>query len=112
MCFSQAGMSLARTSLASAPWLLSHDHRFNYLFMSQTSLTHHYALYAELYKRKGDLSKAKEKLNKAIEIFRECGAEGWVGRCEKELALNLKIHISRFAAFLLMVTQTNLMRTD
>jgi class 3 adenylate cyclase/tetratricopeptide (TPR) repeat protein len=45
-----------------------------------------YALYAELLKRKGDQSKAKENLNKAIEILRECGADGWVEKYEKELA--------------------------
>jgi tetratricopeptide (TPR) repeat protein len=44
-----------------------------------------YALYAELFKRKGDLSQAKEKLSKAIEIFKECGADGWVEKYEKEL---------------------------
>ena len=37
-----------------------------------------YALYAELFKRKGDQSKAKENLNKTIEIIKECGADGWV----------------------------------
>ena len=44
-----------------------------------------YALYAELFKRKGDQSKAKEHLGKAIEIFKECGADGWVAKYEKEL---------------------------
>jgi len=42
-------------------------------------------LYAELLKRKGDQSKAKENLDKAIEILRECGADGWVEKAEKEL---------------------------
>ena len=37
-----------------------------------------YALYAKFFERKGDLAKAKETLNKAIEIFEECGADGWV----------------------------------
>ncbi|MFQ5484696.1 MAG: hypothetical protein ACE5DO_05095 [Desulfobacterales bacterium] len=46
-----------------------------------------YALYADLFKRKGDLPKAKENLNKAIEIFKECGADGWVEKYEKELAV-------------------------
>ena len=46
-----------------------------------------YTLYAEWHKRKRDLSKAKETLSKAIEIFKECGADGWVERYEKELAL-------------------------
>jgi hypothetical protein len=45
-----------------------------------------YALYAELFKRKGDLPKAKENLTKAINIFQECGADGWVEKYEKELA--------------------------
>ena len=46
-----------------------------------------YALYAEFFKRKGDQLKAKENLNKAIEILRECGADGWVEKYEKELAV-------------------------
>jgi len=45
-----------------------------------------YALYAELFKRKGDQSKAKENLTKAIEILKKCGADGWVKKAEKELA--------------------------
>jgi len=49
-------------------------------------LAQDYALYAEWFKRKGDPSKAKENLIKAIEIFKECGADGWVERYEKELA--------------------------
>jgi len=46
-----------------------------------------YALYAELFKRKGDRLKARENLGKAIEIFKECGADGWVEKYEKELAV-------------------------
>jgi tetratricopeptide (TPR) repeat protein len=45
-----------------------------------------HALYAELFQRIGDQSKAKENLNKSIEIFKECGADGWVEKYEKELA--------------------------
>jgi len=45
-----------------------------------------YALYAELFKRKGDQPKAKENLRKAIEIYKECGADGWMKKAEKELA--------------------------
>jgi len=44
-----------------------------------------YALYAELFKRKGDRLKAKENLGKAVEILKECGADGWVEKYEKEL---------------------------
>jgi tetratricopeptide (TPR) repeat protein len=46
-----------------------------------------YALYAEWFKRKGDRLKAQENLGKAIEILKECGADGWVSKYEKELAL-------------------------
>jgi len=45
-----------------------------------------YALYADLFKRKGDRLKARENLGKAIELFKECGADGWVEKYEKELA--------------------------
>jgi tetratricopeptide (TPR) repeat protein len=49
-------------------------------------LARDYALYAELFKRKEDLPKAKENLSKAVEILKECGADGWVEKYEKELA--------------------------
>jgi tetratricopeptide (TPR) repeat protein len=44
-----------------------------------------YALYAEVFKRRGDTLKAKENLTKAIDIYKECGADGWVEKAEKEL---------------------------
>jgi class 3 adenylate cyclase/tetratricopeptide (TPR) repeat protein len=50
------------------------------------SLGRDYAIYAELLVRKGDQSKAEVTLKKAIEIFKECGADGWVEKYEKELA--------------------------
>jgi tetratricopeptide (TPR) repeat protein len=45
-----------------------------------------YALFADLFKRKGNRLKAQESLNKAIEILKECGADGWVVKYEKELS--------------------------
>jgi len=53
---------------------------------TRLSLAMNFAQYAELCKRKGDLAMAKEKLSKAIEIFKECGADGWVKKYEEELA--------------------------
>jgi class 3 adenylate cyclase/tetratricopeptide (TPR) repeat protein len=50
------------------------------------SLARDYALYAELYKRQGDPANARENLSKAIKILKECGADGWVEKYEKELA--------------------------
>ncbi len=54
--------------------------------LAMWNLARDYALYADLFKRKGDLSKAQENVTKAIEIFEECGADGWVDKYEKELA--------------------------
>jgi len=51
------------------------------------SLGGDYVLYSELFKRKGNFPKAREKFGKAIEIFKECGADGWVSKYEKELAV-------------------------
>jgi tetratricopeptide (TPR) repeat protein len=45
-----------------------------------------YTLYAELFKRKRDRSKAQENLGKAMELFKECGADGWATKAGKELA--------------------------
>jgi tetratricopeptide (TPR) repeat protein len=45
-----------------------------------------YALYAEFFRRQGERAKAKENFGKAIDILRQCGADGWVEKYEKELA--------------------------
>jgi tetratricopeptide (TPR) repeat protein len=46
-----------------------------------------YARYAEFFKRKNDYSKAKENFAKAIDILKECGADGWVDKYETELSV-------------------------
>jgi hypothetical protein len=43
-----------------------------------------YVLSAEINARKGDPAKARLDMNKAIDIFKECGADGWVEIYEKE----------------------------
>jgi class 3 adenylate cyclase/tetratricopeptide (TPR) repeat protein len=45
-----------------------------------------HALYAGFFHRKDHRSKAKEHLRKAIEIFKECGADGWANKYEKQLS--------------------------
>ena len=45
-----------------------------------------HALYAELFKKKKDIDRARENLSIAIDIFRECGADGWVEKYKEELA--------------------------
>jgi tetratricopeptide (TPR) repeat protein len=46
-----------------------------------------YALYAELLKRKKNLTKARESLGQAVKIFEKCGADGWKRKVEEKLAL-------------------------
>ena len=48
-------------------------------------LAQDHACYAGWFRKKGDIQGAKEQLTKAIDIFRECGADGWVEKYEKEL---------------------------
>jgi tetratricopeptide (TPR) repeat protein len=50
------------------------------------NLARDHALYADWFKKKGDITQAKEQLTKAIDLFRECRADGWVERTEKALA--------------------------
>jgi len=45
-----------------------------------------YLLYADLFRQRGVGEKIRENLGKAIEIFKECGADGWVEKYGKELA--------------------------
>ncbi|MCX6001179.1 MAG: AAA family ATPase [Chloroflexi bacterium] len=45
-----------------------------------------YEVYAGLLKRKGDLAGAREKLSRAMEIYRECGAEGWLKKAQQDLS--------------------------
>lgn len=49
-------------------------------------LANDHALYTDWFKKKGDTSKAEEQLTKAIDLFWECGADGWVTLTEKALA--------------------------
>ena len=51
----------------------------------QFRLGQDYVIYAEVFQRKGDQSKARNNLSTAIEIFKQCGADGWVEKYEKQL---------------------------
>jgi predicted ATPase/class 3 adenylate cyclase len=50
-------------------------------------LAEDYVLYAKLLIRKGDHLDARKKMSKAIDIYKKCGADGWVEIYEKELVL-------------------------
>ena len=50
------------------------------------NLAHDYIVYSEYYQKRGQSIKAKEYMVKAIETFKECGADGWVEKYQKELS--------------------------
>lgn len=43
-------------------------------------------LYSQLFRQEGGTFKAKEQLRKAMETYKECGADGWVKKAEEEMA--------------------------
>ena len=45
-----------------------------------------HALYGDLFKHQEDMTMAQNEYVEAAEILRECGADGWVIKFEKELA--------------------------
>jgi len=53
---------------------------------SRFRLAQDHALYADWFKKKGDLLGAKEQLVRALDLFRKCGADGWVRKYEEEMA--------------------------
>jgi tetratricopeptide (TPR) repeat protein len=50
------------------------------------NLGRNYALYAELCSRRGDPDKAVTALKKAIDVFKDCGSDGFLKRAEGSLA--------------------------
>ena len=51
-------------------------------------LARDYTLRADLFKRKGDESGARESMKKASDIYEECGADGWVKKAERALEMH------------------------
>jgi class 3 adenylate cyclase/tetratricopeptide (TPR) repeat protein len=45
-----------------------------------------YTLYGEFFKKRGNPSRARECLEKSLEIFEECGADGWFRKAERALS--------------------------
>jgi tetratricopeptide (TPR) repeat protein len=45
-----------------------------------------YAIYADILHSKGDITRARNYLTKAIKMFKQCGADGWVAKIENQQA--------------------------
>jgi len=44
-----------------------------------------YSVYSTILRRKEEESQDQESLHRAIEIFKDCGADGWVKKYEEEM---------------------------
>jgi tetratricopeptide (TPR) repeat protein len=51
---------------------------------TQFELGRDYSVYSAILVRKGEEFQAQENLQRAMEIFRQCGADGWVKKYEEE----------------------------
>ena len=60
---------------------------FNTKYDTKWELARDHAIYSDWFKKKGDLSKAREQLTTAIGLFKKCGADGWVEKYGKELGV-------------------------
>jgi class 3 adenylate cyclase/tetratricopeptide (TPR) repeat protein len=58
-------------------------------------LARDYALLAEINQRRGEPIKANESMDKAIKIFKECGADGWVEKYTKDPAVQESVTPAR-----------------
>jgi tetratricopeptide (TPR) repeat protein len=79
-------MEIDRERISEAKdWIkeaITADRRNGTLF----ELAKDYLIYVKILKRMGNETQASEKLRKALEIFRDCGAKGWVEKYEKEFS--------------------------
>ena len=85
-CVGEIYLNIDDQHMAEAEVWIKRAMEVNTKYSTNWELARDYALYADWYKKKGDVSKAREQLTRAIDLFRECGADGWVERTEKTLA--------------------------
>jgi len=85
-CIGEIYLNLDDQHMAEAEAWIKRAMEVNTKYSTNWELARDHALYADWYKKKGDVSKAREQLTRAIELFRECGADGWVTITEEKLA--------------------------
>ena len=59
---------------------------FNTKHDTKWQLARDHVIYANWFKKNVDILKTKEQLTIAIDLFKECGADGWVEKYKKELS--------------------------
>jgi class 3 adenylate cyclase/tetratricopeptide (TPR) repeat protein len=85
-CIAEIYMNIDDQYMAEAGSWIKRAIDFNTKHDTRWELARDHALYAEWFKKKGDISRAREQLSRAIGLFKECGADGWVEKYETELA--------------------------
>lgn len=85
-CIAEIYMHIDDQHMTEAEAWINRAIEFNTRNETKWELARDYAIYADWYKKKGDMSVAREQLTKAIGLFKECGADGWVEKYERQLA--------------------------
>ena len=85
-CIAEIYLNIDDQHMTESEFWITRAIEFNTKQGTHWELARDYALYADWYKKKGETLKAKEQLIKAIDLFRECGADGWVTMTEEKLA--------------------------
>ena len=85
-CIAEIYMNIDDQHMDEAETWIMRAIDFNKKHDTRWELARDHTLYADWFKKKGDLSKAKQQLTIAIDLFKECRADGWVEKYEKELA--------------------------
>jgi len=85
-CIGEIYLKLDNDHMVEAETWIKRAMDFNIKHGTHWELARNYSLYADWYKKKGDNVAAKEQLARAIDLFRECGADGWVTMTEEKLA--------------------------
>ena len=86
-CIAEIYLNIDNQHMVEAEKWIKRAIAFNTKYNTKWELAHNYAMYADWFKKKGDRTGVKEQLTKAIGFFQECGADGWVEKNQKELAL-------------------------
>jgi tetratricopeptide (TPR) repeat protein len=84
-CIAEIYMHIDDQHMAEAEAWIKRAIDFNTKHETKWELARDYVLYADWFQKKANMSKARENLTTAIGLFKECGADGWVEKYEKDL---------------------------
>jgi len=85
-CIGEIYLNIDDQHMAEAETWITRSIDFDAMHGISWNLGKDRTLYADWFKKKGDIQAAKEQLARAIDLFRECGADGWVTITEEKLA--------------------------